>query len=319
MIGRLAARLGQAAATFLAAVVLLFVLMRLTPGDPIARLAEEGTVTVEETRAMRARYGLDRPMGAQLADWMRGAVRGDFGRSIQYDRTVRELLAERLPASLLLGGTVLLVDFTLGAWLGAWQARRRGLADRALSTVALVLWAIPGFWLGLLLAALVAIRWRLLPAAGMHDPLLDATGLARAADALRHLVLPALTLVLVTIAAPMQLQRDAMREALARPFVLAVRARGVGERAVARHAWRNALFPLVTLFGLYLPFVVTGSVFVEAVFAWPGLGLLAAQAAGARDYPLLMGTATLATLLVVAGGLVTDAAYLALDPRTRRR
>jgi peptide/nickel transport system permease protein len=154
----------------------------------------------------------------------------------------------------------------------------------------------------------------------MQDPLLslEAGVIARTADVLRHLVLPALTLSIVSIAATMRHQRSAMLEVLHRPYIVTARAKGVPEREVTwRHAWRNALFPVITLFGLWLPILVTGSVFVEAVFAWPGLGSLAAGAVGGRDYPLLMGASLLVAALVIAGGALTDLAYALLDPRVR--
>jgi peptide/nickel transport system permease protein len=179
---------------------------------------------------------------------------------------------------------------------------------------------MPSFWLGLVLAWLVGVEWRLLPAAGMQDPLLepDASWLVRAGDVLRHLVLPVMTLSIVSIAATMRYQRAAMLEVWRLPYMITARSKGLSEREVTwRHAWRNALFPVITLFGLWLPILVSGSVFVEAVFAWPGLGSLAAGAVGSRDYPLLMGTSVLVAALVVTGGLVTDLVYAWLDPRVR--
>ena len=152
----------------------------------------------------------------------------------------------------------------------------------------------------------------------MRDPLADGGSLAAAADMLRHLVLPALTLSVVSIAATMRYQRDAMLETLRLPYIVTARAKGLSEgRVTWRHAWRNALFPVLTLFGLWLPVLVTGSVFVEAVFAWPGLGSLAAAAVGNRDYPLLMGASVLVAVIVVLANLLTDVAYAALDPRVR--
>ncbi len=270
---------------------------------------------------LRARYGLDQPIGTQLAAFVGGLARGDLGVSIEHGRPVTSLLAERLPATILLGGSVLLFNFTVGLWLGVRQAVRHGQReDRWLTTLSLTGYAMPSFWLGLVLAWLVGVEWRLLPAAGMQDPLLDseASFLVRAGDVLRHLVLPVLTLSIVSIAATMRYQRAAMLEVLRLPYVVTARAKGLTEREVTwRHAWRTALFPIITLFGLWLPILVSGSVFVESVFAWPGLGSLAAAAVGSRDYPLLMGASVLVAALVVAGGFLTDVAYALLDPRVR--
>jgi peptide/nickel transport system permease protein len=312
-------RSAQSLVTLAVAVVLLFLLSHVLPGDPLSRLDEGRPLTPAASEALRARYGLDRPLLSQLGSFLAGLVRGDLGTSIEYGRPVGALIVERLPATLLLGGTVLLLNFTLGLWLGVRQAVRKGSAeDRWLTTLSLAGYATPSFWLGLVLAWLIGVEWRLLPAAGMRDPLAGSGLLAGAADVLRHLVLPALTLSVVSIAGTMRYQRDAMLEALRLPYILTARAKGVSEARVRwHHAWRNALFPVLTLFGLWLPVLVTGSVFVEAVFAWPGLGSLAAAAVGNRDYPLLMGASVLVAVIVVLANLLADLAYAAMDPRVR--
>lgn len=321
MTGWLLRRVGQAVVTVAVALALLFVLMRAAPGDPLSRLAGDRPMSAEELADLRVRYGTDEPIGRQAASFVSGVLRGDLGVSITYARPVTALIAERVPATLLLGGSVLLLNFTLGLWLGVRQAvRRGGVLDRWAGTAALIGYATPSFWLGLVLAWLVGIRWDLLPVAGMGDPLLaaDAPLGARLGDRLAHLVLPAATLCIVTIAATMRHQRSAMLEVLGQPFIQTARAKGLSRaRIVWAHAWRNALFPVVTLVGLWLPILVTGSVFVETVFAWPGLGSLATEAVASRDYPLLMGTALLVSVTVVIGTLLADLAYAALDPRVR--
>ncbi len=317
----IASRTAQAVATFVVAAVLMFFLMRLTPGDPLARLMGDRPMSTEEVAALRALYGLDQPLLTQFTRFVGGLAQADLGVSIEYRIPVSTLIRQRLPASLLLGGTVLVLNFTLGVWLGALQAvRLGGRLDRWLSTLSLAAFAMPSFWLGLILAWLVGVKWHLLPALGMVDPLLapDAGLAVRALDVLRHLVLPALTLSIVSIAATMRYQRTAMIDALREPFVRTARAKGLPERRVIwRHAWRTALFPVITLFGLWLPIVVTGSVFVEHVFNWPGLGSLTANAISGRDYPVIMGASLLAAGLVVGGGWLTDIAYAASDPRVR--
>lgn len=315
-------RLLQAALTLAVSLLLLFVIMRITPGDPLVRLDVDAPLSPEEAEELRQRFGLDRPIGRQLVDWLRGVARGDLGVSIgHYPDRVGTLLRSRLPASLLLGGSVLLCNFTLGVWLGVLQARHRGRAvDRWLTRLSLAGYAMPAFWLGLVLISFVSLQWGWLPAAQMRDPLMspDAPFFTRALDLLRHLVLPVTTLAIVTLAGTMRLQRTAMLEAMREDFVHSARARGLSERQVVwRHAWRNAVFPVLTLFGLSLPMLVTGAVFVEYVFNWPGLGSLAAEAIATRDYPLLMGSALLVSTLVVAGGVITDLGYRLLDPRVR--
>lgn len=320
----LARRLLQAVVTFLAVAAILFVLMRAAPGDPLGRLTDDRPMTPAEQQRLRALFGLDQPVGTQFTRFAAAAATGDFGVSIEYYPVrVTTLIWSRLPASLLLGGAVLVVNLGLGIWLGVLQARRRGSRiDRWLTQLSLAGYAMPSFWLALILVSVFAIEWRLLPAAQMRDPLLgsDAGWLARTGDLLAHLVLPVVTLSVVTIAATMRYQRTAMLEVLRLDYVRAARARGLGESTVVwRHAWRNALFPILTLVGLMLPMLVSGSVFVESVFAWPGLGSLAAGAIAARDYPVLMATALLVSGAVLASGVLTDIGYHLLDPRTRSR
>jgi peptide/nickel transport system permease protein len=314
-------RVAQAAVTFAIAVVLMFVLMRLAPGDPLSRLQEGRPMSPQEVAHLRRLYRLDQPMHEQFVAFVRGVLAADLGTSIEHGLPVTTLLASRLRPTLLLGGAAILLNFTFGLWLGVRQAVRRGSReDRALTVLSLAGYAMPSFWLGLVLAWLFGIQLGWLPVGGIRDPRLapDAPWIARALDVAAHLVLPALTLSVVTIAGTMRYQRTALLEVLRLPYIATARAKGLPERAVVwRHAWRNALFPVITLFGLWLPLLVTGSVFVEMVFAWPGLGSLAASAASNRDYPLVMGAALLAAGLVVAASLLTDLAYALLDPRVR--
>jgi peptide/nickel transport system permease protein len=318
----LSRRLAQAAFTFALIGAALFFLMRAAPGDPLQRLSDDQAMAPAERARLEAIFGLDQPVLTQFRSFLSAAARGDFGTSIEYyPLRVNDLVRRRLAPSMLLGGAVLLVNFSLGIWLGVFQARRRGSrGDKWLTRLALTGYAMPSFWLGLMLIALFSIQWRIFPAAQMHDPLLSASAgaLVRAADLLRHMVLPTITLSVVTIAVTMKYQRTAMLEVLRLDYVRAAEARGLTPRAVMwRHAWRNAVFPILTLFGLWLPILVAGSVFVETIFNWPGLGSLAATAIGSRDYPVLMATALLSSAAVLAGGVLTDIAYYWLDPRVR--
>lgn len=315
----LARRALQAVLTALVALTLLFFLIRGLPGDPLAVLGEDRALTREQVEDLQRRYQLDQPAGRQFIAFMSGAVRGDFGTSIQYGRPVRALVLERLPRTLLLGAAVLLINFTLGLWLGVQQALHRSRPlDRVLSTLSLTGYAMPSFWLGLMLVMIFAVRLHWLPAAGIQNPGAGGGTGAIVLDRLRHLILPAFTLSAVSIASSMRYQRASMIDALRQPYVAAARARGLTpERVVWGHAWRSALPSVLTLFGLWLPILVVGAVFVEQVFAWQGLGSLTAGAAAARDYPLLMGTAVLATAAVVTGSFVSDVLHAWLDPRAR--
>jgi peptide/nickel transport system permease protein len=317
----LAGRLLQALVTLALVTVITFFLMRLAPGDPMAPVGDR-QMSEREVAAMRAIYGLDQPLSRQFTAFVAGLLRGDLGTSFSHRRPVRTVVAERLPATLLLGSCVLLVNFTLGVWLGARQAvRRSSRFDQIASTFSLAGYAMPSFWLGMLLIWLFAIHWKVLPASGMHDLFAaELSPVRRVLDVLRHLVLPVSTLCIVSIAITMRHQRSAMLEVLRLDYVRTARAKGLSERVVLRrHAWRNAIFPTVTLLGLWLPVIATGAVFVEAVFSWPGLGSLAQDAIGNRDYPLLMGTSMLTSATVVFGGLLADLGYVLLDPRLRHQ
>lgn len=317
-------RTGQALITLVVALIILFFLMRMVPGDPITPVTGERPQSEEEIARFRRRYCLDCPLPVQFVNFVKRAVQGDLGTSIRYPgHPVTQLIRERLGPTLLLGGSVLVLNFTVGLLLGVWQAVRRGTrGETVLSMISLAGYAIPSFWLGLILAWLFAVKLGWFPSAGNSDPMLpaDAGILARLADTAYHLVLPVVTLSVVSIAATMRYQKNAMLEVLRQDYIRTARAKGLPEGAVLRrHAWRNAIFPVLTLFGLWLPILVTGSVFVENVFGRSGLGSLATEAIGYRDYPLLMGTAMLVSTLIVFGGWLTDVGYMVLDPRVRHR
>jgi peptide/nickel transport system permease protein len=316
-----ARRVGQAFLTFLIAATVAFFLMRLTPGDPLAGLMEDRPIAPADLAAIRERYGIDQPLLAQFLRFLGGLARGDLGGSIIYNgRPVTDLLLAHLPPTLLLGGTALLLNFLLGVAIGVYQARRPGSgADRALTVVSLAAYATPSFWLGLVLAWAFGTELRWLPVAFMTEPYLaGAPFIERAIDTARHLILPAGTLAAVTFGATARYQRAAMLEAMALECIRTARTKGLPERLVLwRHAWRNALGPMLALFGLWLPLLVAGSVFVEQVFAWPGLGSLSAEAIANRDYPLIMGATILVTGAVVLGSLLADLLHRWADPRLR--
>lgn len=311
-------RILEGALTWGAAVVALFILVRLLPGDPLASANE----LPPETRDALARlYGLDQPLIAQLGHFLSGLLHGDLGVSFLHGRPVLELIGAHLPATLLLGGTVLVAEFAIAWWLGTRLAAHAGGAeDRWTMRVLLTGHALPPFWLGLILVWLFALLFRWLPAGGVHDPLLaaDAPWSMRALDTARHLVLPWVTLLLTTLVVPLRHHREAVREMLDADWVRAARARGTAEPAVLlRHAARPALAPLVTLLGLWLPMLLTGAVLVEATFSWPGLGLLMAEAVGGRDYPLATGCVILGAGAIVIGNILGDLLHRLLDPRVR--
>jgi peptide/nickel transport system permease protein len=319
MFRSLAARAAAGIGVVVGVVTLTFFLLRLAPGDPVERLLGP-SATAEQIEAQRRALGFDRPLLAQYGDWVARAASGDWGRSIATGRPVNAVLAEAWPRTVTLVAISLLLSYVIGIAIGALQAAREGtIVDTALSVATVTLFAVPGYWLGLMLVMLFSYEVRLLPAFGAAG--LDAdylTGWARIADRLRHLVLPVVTLVLIGIGGPARFVRGAMIDVLHQPFITAARARGVPARALLRHhVLRNALMPVITLLGLSLPALFSGVVFVEAVFAWPGVGGLLVQAVLARDYPVIMAATSVTALLVVAGNFLADLAHAAVDPRVR--
>ncbi|MBX6331105.1 MAG: ABC transporter permease [Gemmatimonadaceae bacterium] len=305
---------------------LTFLLLRAAPGDPAALLVPPSATAADVARA-RAELGLDRPLIVQYARWAGGILKGNLGESFAERRPVTALLADALPVSLGLGLASLALTFLIGIAVGTYQAARRGTtADTALTTVSTALYAAPSYWLALALVAVFtygAARWGVpealrLPAFGLHDPAREATGLAGVGDLVRHAVLPVLTLTVVGAAGVARYARTVVVDVLGMGFVRTARAKGVATHAVyARHVLANALPPLVVLFALTLPGVLAGSVFVETVFAWPGLGRLMVSAIRARDYPVVMGATTLYAALVILANLAGDLALPWLDPRRR--
>jgi peptide/nickel transport system permease protein len=321
MLHQLGRRMVRGAAVVLGVVTLTFVLLHLAPGDPVQRLLGPAADPAQLEAGRRA-LGLDQPLHLQYLAWLGQAARGRFGASIAQGRPAAAVLAEAWPATALLVGLSLLLSYLAGIVLGAWQANtRRRAVDAWVSAGTVTLNAMPGYWLGLALIMVFTYRLRWLPAFGAEG--LDADflgGWDRAADRLRHLALPLLTLTLIGIGGAARFTRATMRELRDAPFLVAARARGVAEAAVvARHQLRNALVPVVTILGLSVPALLSGAVFVEAIFAWPGVGQVLVQAVQARDYPVVMAATTVSALLVVAGNLLADYLVTRVDPRVRDR
>ena len=300
-------------------VTLTFLLLHAAPGDPAERLLGP-TATTEQVAALRHALELDRPVPVQYASWLGRFVRGDWGTSIATGRPVWTMLRTAWPATARLVALSLLLSYALGLLVGTIQAARsRSRLDTALSVASVTLFALPGYWLGLMLMMLLTYWLRLLPAfgaAGMDADFL--TGWPWVADQLRHLALPLLTLTVIGVGGTARFARGAMLDVLAQPFVAVARAKGVSEtRVLSRHVLRNALSPMLTLLGLSLPALFSGAVFVEAVFAWPGVGRIMVEAVQSRDYPVVMAATAVSAVLVVAGNLLADLLAVWADPRVR--
>lgn len=300
-----------------AAATLVFVLLRLAPGDPYATRFEGLPIPREARDAWRAQKRLDAPMPVQYVYWLGNTLRGDFGWSSYHQRPVRDVIADLLPRTLLLMGLALGTSLVLGMWLGAWQGARVGsLGDQVATTSTLVLYSMPEFWLALLLLQLFVQTLGWLPATGMVSATYEhLASAAQLRDRLRHLAMPWLSLSLVGMAVFARFQRSSMREAWREPFVRTARAKGLSERGVRWHAWRTALAPVIALTGLTLPALVGGAVFVERIFAWPGMGNATVLAVNNRDYDFVTAAVLLTSALTVVGSLLADLAQRLLDPR----
>lgn len=301
--------------------VLNFILVHLAPGDAVDVLAgEAGSATPDYMRMLREKFGLDRPLPVQLALYVKNLLLLDLGFSFRHNMPVLALILERLGPTLLLMVTVLVVSVGAGIGLGVLAAARpRSWRDTVISSLAVIFYATPLFWLGLMFIVAFSLKLNWFPATGMEDVAMLHTGVRRALDIAHHLVLPAATLALFYLALYTRLMRAAMLEQAGMDYVTAARAKGLPEGRVTLHVVRNAVLPVVTMAGLQTGSLLGGSVVVESVFGWPGLGLLAFQSLFARDFNLLLGIFFLSACLVVVVNLLVDVAYTFLDPRIEVR
>jgi ABC-type dipeptide/oligopeptide/nickel transport system permease component len=303
VIGYLVQRLAHLVWVLLAVSVLVFLLIHLS-GDPV-RLLTPLDARPEDVERVRRLYGLDQPLPVQYLRFLRDAARGDMGESFRFSRPALELVLDRLPNTALLAATTIALTVGVGIPVGLWVGARAGsLADWAVSLVTFVGISLPSFWLGVLLILLFADRLRWLPASGFESP--------------AYLVLPSLTLAVYTTGLITRLVRADVLEVLRQDFIRTARAKGLGERVVlSRHALRNALISTVTVLGLQLGNLLGGSVVVETVFAWPGVGWLMLQGIQTRDLPVVRAVVLIVGALFVLVNLAVDLLYLSLDPRIR--
>ena len=304
-------------------VTLTFLLLHLAPGDPTTAYFNPN-VPPEVVEAMRRNLGLDEPLHVQYVKWLGAFLTGDFGYSFSQHRPVIESLSRALPNTLLLGGVSLVLIFVAGCAAGVVQAVRQYSAlDETLTFGALFVYSMPNFWLALMLVLLVSAPWwpeaLSLPVSGMTSVGHGSLGAwGKVVDHARHLVLPSIALGLASAAGVARYTRGSMLEVIRQDYVRTARAKGLSRtRVVLRHALRNALLPVISLLGLYLPLLFGGAVVIEVVFSWPGMGRLLYNGILARDYPLVMAATFSFGALVVVGNLLADLLYAAADPRVR--
>lgn len=311
-------RLVQMVPIALFIVVINFVLIHLAPGDVSILLAGEGA-DPEYMQSVREQYGLDRPLIEQLGIYLGQIVQGDLGLSFRTREPVIDIIAERIPATLLLAGTSLLLASVAGVVIGAFIARRPGsVLDTTVTTLSVSLFSIPVFWLGLMLILLFAVTLRWLPSSGMMSVSGPRDGIGHVLDIARHMILPVASLSAIWLGQYVRLSRASVSETLAEAYVTTARAIGFPERRVmARFALRNAMLPIATVLGLELGLLLSGAVLTETVFSWPGLGRLIYEAILSRDTPVIMGAFLIMSFTVMLAALLTDLLYAALDPRVR--
>ena len=314
-------RLFQAIPLLLGIATITFFVVHLAPGDPMDMLLEprlRRQMDPETIELMRQKYGLDRPIHVQYVKWLGNLLQGDLGESFHYRRPVADLIAERIPYTLLLTIPALLFDALIGMGLGIVSAvKQYTRTDKTLTLGSLLIYSVPGFWLALMLVLVFSVHLGWFPTSqtrSLDYDLLSWPG--KLLDLLWHLVLPVFVLGVASAAGTARYMRNRLLEVLSEEYVLGARARGLRERVVIlKHALRNAMIPILTIYGLSLPFLLGGAVLIERVFAWPGLGLLGVEAVNGRDYPVILATTMIAAVLVILGNLLADVTYAIVDPR----
>ncbi len=308
----------QAIPTLLIIAVLNFSIVQLAPGNAADVLAgEAGGATPQYMEQLRHRFGLDKPKPVQLALYIENVVTFNLGYSFRNNMPVRDLIVQRLGPTLLLMGTTIVFSIGIGVLLGIWAAARANTwRDHAISVLSMLSYATPLFWVGLMLISVFSLRLGWFPTSGMESIAMFYQGWDRVVDIAHHLVLPAITLSLFYMALYTRLMRAAMLEQSEMDYVTTARSRGFTERRITfRHILRNAILPVVTMGGVQIGALLGGSVVVETVFGWPGMGLLAFQSLFARDVNLLLGIFFVSACLVVVVNLIVDLVYFVLDPR----
>jgi peptide/nickel transport system permease protein len=310
-------RLLYAIPTLIGISIIVFVITRLAPGDPI-RLYTFGAldVTEEDIQALREYYGLNQPIWMQYISWITQVLRGDFGKSLQYNAPALPLILERLPATLQLAVTALFLQLAIGVPLGVMAALKRGTwVDNVIRVFGVIGHAIPTFWIGLLFIILFAVTLNVLPSQGVLTVGKDVWDIP---DRLKHLIMPAFVLALAGIANYSRYLRTETLDVIAQDYVRTAHAKGLHERTVVYvHALRNALIPMVTALGGILAALVGGALVVEQVFTWPGVGQFTYAAARSKDYPVIMAGVMLASVLLVLSYLLRDIVYAIVDPRIK--
>ncbi len=310
-------RVAGSLVSLFAVIVTSFFLFRIIPGDPVRAMTHGRPVSIEQKEQLAADFGLDKPLVEQFFDYLWGVVRLDLGQSFQFNRPVTDLIGERLWPTVLLVGTSLVISALIGLTLGIRAAWRHGSSgDRVSTGLALTLWSVPSFWLGLILIVIFSSTVGWFPTGGMRSS--GVSGWEVVPDVAHHMVLPVTTLVAVLYAQYLMVMRSSLLDEMGSDYIVTARAKGLRDVLVRRrHAVPNALLPTVTLLFVNLGFVVFGSVLVETIFSWPGLGELFYSGLNVPDLPLVQGLFVLFSAAVILMNLLADLLYPVIDPRVR--
>lgn len=323
MLSYAARRLLYAVLTFFGITIAVFALVHAVPGDPISfYIGRHGASQLSQASldAIRHEHHLDLPLPQQYLWWLRGVMTLDFGTSMIDQRPVTARIAEKLPNTVLLNLIAFVLSAAVGIPIGLWSATRSGhMLERGSAVTFFLLYSLPSFWVALLLMQLFSVKLNVLPLFGMtSDAYLDMNTAQRILDRARHLILPVVTLSYAQLAIFARFSKAALTEVIRQDFIVAARAKGVSAAAVVwRHGLRNALIPLITLLGLTIPFLISGSVIVEQIFQWDGIGRLYYDAILSRDYPTVLGLAVATAVVTLTASVVADLLYAAADPRIR--
>ena len=314
-------RLAQAIPLTWGILTITFFISHMAPGDPMDMYLEQQRqrqIDPEIIELLRQKYGLDQPIHVQYVKWLGNVVKGDFGESFRYRRPVIDLIGERIPYTLHLTLLALLFSTSLGIIIGIVSAVKQYSAlDKGVTLGSLIIYSIPGFWMALMLVLIFSVYLGWLPTSQTRSMDYEFFSLGeKIFDRIWHLILPVFVLGVGSAAHKARYVRNRLLEVLNEEYILSARARGLKEKMVIfKHALRNAMIPLVTILGLHLPALLSGSVLIESIFAWPGMGTLAVGAVGGRDYPVMMATLMISAILTIVGSLLADITYVALDPR----
>lgn len=305
--------------TVIAVFVINFTLIRLAPGDPITILAGIDNPSPEIIAIIKTQYGLDQPIYKQMVTYITNALKGDLGRSYIFARPVLEIIMEKLWATLLLSLVGAMLSLIIGTIFGLIASQYPdSLIDNTLSYISYILYAMPAFWLGLIIILIFASYLRILPTAGLIDVRAGYTGLSYIIDVAKHLILPGMTLALVGIPTYFRITKASMAQVVKDDYAILFRSTGMSEGKIYRkYLFRNAILPTITTFGIRLAYVISGSAALEIVFAWPGMGRLVLSSIQCRDYPLLMGVYIIISVSIAIWMILVDILYAVADPRIR--